>query len=293
MSDKIAIAIGNEYRKAKGSMIDNVKHLLEVGRMLIEKKESLDHGQWIPWLDENRDVLGFTVNVANGIVKETKANCGLTHNLTEVEAARINRKMWRNKKVKNASKKKSKATPKRDKVQAVVEELVRTGQPVSRKKLANEYDVGQQTIQLAEVEARGRLEAEAQIDPETLSQTAQEKLAAAMRQHQRKLDQEFELRVQTEIQKRLDEMILPRYNETKARYEKVVGSRKGIMDKKTYKLILSSLHPDSRKSVSDERLNEAFRQFSELEILFIDEKQNPTLTAPMPNTLQEMMANRK
>ena len=86
------------------------------------------------------------------------------------------------------------------------------------------------------------------------------------------------------------ETILPSYNESYAEYQEVVKARKGVMDKKTFMLIWSCLHPDSRKSVSAEKLNEAFLRFSKMELLLLDEKEHPTPTMQMPTTSEALTA---
>ena len=55
--------------------------------------------------------------------------------------------------------------------------------------------------------------------------------------------------------------------------------------------ILRCLHPDSRKSVSDDKLSEAFQLFSKLETLLLSEQDSPT--PPPPPSYAELMAKRK
>jgi hypothetical protein len=66
---------------------------------------------------------------------------------------------------------------------------------------------------LAKAEARiadlGTRSPGAQIDPATLSLTAQRKLDAAIRQHKRQLDLEFTGRVMAEVERRLNEVAVP------------------------------------------------------------------------------------
>src|SRR6185312_3255490 len=96
------------------------------------------------------------------------------------------------------------------------------------------------TAELARKEA---LEEKA-IDAFQFSKTAHEKIDAAIRQHRRRLNQEFDVRVQDEIRKRLETTVLPHYKKTEAQYQAIIKSRKGVMDRATYKKILSCLHPD-------------------------------------------------
>src|SRR5215469_12836287 len=58
----IAVEIGRLYRRAK-------EDWLEVGRLLKIQKDALDHGQWLPWLEDNREVLGFGESVAQRLMQ--------------------------------------------------------------------------------------------------------------------------------------------------------------------------------------------------------------------------------
>ena len=71
-----------------------------------------------------------------------------------------------------------------------------------------------------------------------LSITAQKKLDTAIRQHERKLDAEFEMRVREECKRRLDEISLPHYAKQLEELERSISSRKGIMDRTSYRKIL-------------------------------------------------------
>ena len=61
----------------------------------------------------------------------------------------------------NESSRQAKPAPKTEKVQPAVDALVRAGASVPRDKLAAEYGVSQKTVQLADMKARGKVEAEA------------------------------------------------------------------------------------------------------------------------------------
>jgi hypothetical protein len=58
--------------------------------------------------------------------------------------------------------------------------------------------------------------------------------------------------------------------------EEITKTRKGLMTKATYNKIASCLHPDSRNSVTDVRLVDAFQIWRSLEIRLLDETQCPT-----------------
>ena len=158
-------------------------------------------------------------------------------------------------------------------------------------------EAGLGSVQVAKVAVArelGRREAQGQIDPSTLSMTAQDKLAAAIRQAKRKLAIEFEERVRAESRKRIEQTILPSYIKDHALYKEIIRARKGVMDRSTYKKILSSLHPDRVTDQSlKKRYEDAFYQFNRLEKLLLDENESPTPLMQMPRTYDELMAMKR
>jgi hypothetical protein len=155
-----------------------------------------------------------------------------------------------------------------------------------------EFGASNIVVRKAVATERGRREAEADrpIDASTLPISSREKLEAAIRQHKRKLEMEFEPRLQQRLQELLADTVLPAYNKSYAEYQEVTKARKGLMDRTTFNKIRRCLHPDSRQSVSDERLHEAFQLFSKMELLLLDESQHPTASFKMPRTYEELMA---
>jgi hypothetical protein len=125
-----------------------------------------------------------------------------------------------------------------------------------------------------------------EIDPATLSLSAQEKLAIALRQQQR----QFEQRVRDEVRKRLDEMVLPHHVKKLADAQAIIAARKGVMPRADYKKILACLHPDRVSAELKAKYTEAFHILSELEIVLCKEAELPTEAADFPSTLAEMMA---
>jgi hypothetical protein len=98
--DRDAIEIGEFYEAARNSIIDSVRHAAEAGRRLAEKKASLKHGEWLPWLEANAEVLGFgSDRTAQRLIG--LANPTLTSDLDIIsckEAVNISRKLWGNEK---------------------------------------------------------------------------------------------------------------------------------------------------------------------------------------------------
>jgi hypothetical protein len=84
---------GALYRKARLSAADSVRDLIEAGRRLIAKKDDLNHGEWLPWLEENEDVLGFGVLTAQRLIKGA-----LKYVVNDVcsteDALQISREIW-------------------------------------------------------------------------------------------------------------------------------------------------------------------------------------------------------
>jgi len=157
---------------------------------------------------------------------------------------------------------------------------------LTTREIAAEVGLGPRAVDQALEHVAIKREAEAQIDPATLSLSAQQKLASAIKQHQHKLSAGYHAHIQEEIRKRLEETILPHYREKQAEAEKVIKARKGVMDKATFNRIRRCLHPDSRQSVSDKILAEAFDAFMALEKILLDEKNSPTEFSQLPSTYE-------
>ena len=94
--DADAVAIGNLYRKACSSLVESANYYIAAGRALIEKKEELPHGEWLPWLKANADVLGFASDRTAQLLMKQAANAKLTSDLDEAGALQVSRKMWGN-----------------------------------------------------------------------------------------------------------------------------------------------------------------------------------------------------
>lgn len=95
--DKAAAQIAALYVRAKRGMIDGLKYYIECGVKLKSVKDSLLHGEWLPWLENNREVLGFGEKTAPRLIKA--ANISLTRHsdeLGEDEAYILNRQIWGN-----------------------------------------------------------------------------------------------------------------------------------------------------------------------------------------------------
>jgi hypothetical protein len=109
--DKDAIAIGGLCVKAKTSMMESIGYLIEAGQRLIDKKASLEHGEWLPWLKANAKELGFSDRTARRLI-EVAGNRTLTSVLDETTALRISRHVWGNDEPSTTKTKKTKTAKK-------------------------------------------------------------------------------------------------------------------------------------------------------------------------------------
>ncbi len=158
----------------------------------------------------------------------------------------------------------------------------------SEDEVRKETGAGVQGIRLAVSKEQGRREAVPKITPDMLSMSAQEKLQAAIRQHKKNLDVGFAEAVQRECQKQMNELWLPHCQERLDKAAALLQSRtKGVMPRSMFRKILACLHPDSRKSASEERLNEVFRNFEKLETILCSETEMPTPKLPFPRTWEK------
>jgi phage N-6-adenine-methyltransferase len=72
-------------------MVDSANHILECGRLLVDKKAELGHGNFIPWVEAECD---FHESTARRLMAASKR--ALTHDLTEDDAIAISRETWGN-----------------------------------------------------------------------------------------------------------------------------------------------------------------------------------------------------
>lgn len=139
------------------------------------------------------------------------------------------------------------------------------------------------------------------ISREMLSLTAQQKFDLAVKQEKHRLGIMFEQLVQERVNQRMKlllETLTPKLKAEQEEAQRIIKARRGIMGPKTYKKILSCLHPDRALHPAygnDEGLRKAYEEsfyfFSRLKRLVLDEKACPTpvddKSAPLPQTMAE------
>jgi hypothetical protein len=176
------------------------------------------------------------------------------------------------------------------------EAIVARGEKPTRGKVMQEAGIAEHAAQDAIIAFHAKEELRAQIDAEalakaaeaSLSKSAKERYDIAERAMRKRLEADFEERVQAEATRRFEKVAKPYYEEKLELYEAVVANRGGLFTKAQYNQILGCLHPDHVASLGEDwsrRHNEAFRLFREAEIKLLDNKELP-LTDDSPWTLK-------
>lgn len=183
--------------------------------------------------------------------------------------------------------------PQVDRARAIIRDLMQAGKTFNNHQLQQQYGIAHATFDAAVAAEAAHKEAveTSSTFAASLSQSARRKLDAAIRAHKHKLDLEFELRCREECRRWLNDVSLPQYAKEITALEHSICSRRGVMDRTTYRKILSCLHPD-RVTDPDQkkRYEEAFQLFTELEKRVLNEEQSPTQFRRVPRTYEELMA---
>jgi DNA-binding CsgD family transcriptional regulator len=143
-----------------------------------------------------------------------------------------------------------------------------------------------------------RREAVADIDPATMSMTAQKKMEIWQRQEKARLAAQFEKFVRDEVRRRMDEIVLPDLRKQIEQARTFFDRRKGFMNKDTYNKIRFGLHPDKLMFLDGlipaekyrelvRRHEEGFHALKGIEKYLLVEKDSPTHWPPLPRNLAE------
>lgn len=126
------------------------------------------------------------------------------------------------------------------------------------------------------------------VDYDSLPEGVKKREAVLRRQIRKELENEIEPQIREGTNLRV-EAAMSQARRMQADARRILDSRKGIMTSADYDLIRSCLHPDSRLSVTDEKLATAFRTFNALELVLLDEKSFPTASSlPSLDELRRM-----
>jgi hypothetical protein len=160
---------------------------------------------------------------------------------------------------------------------------------------ADETGIGSvQVIKTAVAREEGRRQGlvEASIKIADLPKTYQKQYEILTR----KLTRELLLRESQRVSERLTKFVnntwLPIHQQKIDEARKIYDNRRGVMDAATFDAIRRCLHPDSRHSLSDKKLAEAFDLFNSLEKRLLNEKDSPTNIPDLPDTVEAWDAMR-
>jgi ParB/RepB/Spo0J family partition protein len=164
---------------------------------------------------------------------------------------------------------------------------------ISQEEAANQAGVSRTTMRTTVSHLKGQMEAHADpvIDASTLSMSAQDKLAAALRQHKKVLDATYADRVTEGIRKHMDETLLPILEKEKEEAEAIVASYKGVMSKGDYFLIVKCLHEDTWQSVDQPTRDKAFHIMDRHKNILVAAPKPPG-GVPLPKTLSDLIKHR-
>ena len=95
--DGDAVAFGELYARSNSSFVDAVQLRLQCGQGLAEKKATMAHGEWVPWLNVNESTLGFGKLTAQRLMNAAKTS--LATYLDVPEALSLSRRMWGHKEI--------------------------------------------------------------------------------------------------------------------------------------------------------------------------------------------------
>jgi hypothetical protein len=123
-----------------------------------------------------------------------------------------------------------------------------------------------------------------------LSPTARHRFDVNIAQYRRQLDYEYQEKLITQLEKSRNELHIPRIEKLIWDYER--ARKNGIMTPAAFMLVWSSLHPDSRKSISEGKLADAFRAFERIREFVLSEADNP-VRDKLPKTVAELLRRRK
>lgn len=158
---------------------------------------------------------------------------------------------------------------------------------LTQKQIAERTGMGKRAVRhVVENENAYRAgQADPPVNVGDFSESMAKKYERACKQYERRKDLQFESRVLDEVRRRIDDMVLPHWKKLINQAKDLYKHRRGAMDKATFNKIRRALHPDSRDSISEKVLAEAFDTFMRLEKFLLNETDSPTEIGPLPDNL--------
>lgn len=200
--------------------------------------------------------------------------------------------------------------PQRNRGRAIIRSIIEAGEPLNLTKLAEEHAISPDSLERAAAIERGRVEGmqeaeiAAPINPLNLNESQRAKFAALEQRlraqiareaskQRRQLEAEFDQRRRAEMQRVIEDSVLPAYHREIEQLRILLRSRRGVMPRAKFNKIRNCLHSDR---VTDptlkRRYDEAFSIFMSYELMLISEEEMPLPPTAMPRDFTEMMAMR-
>jgi hypothetical protein len=185
----------------------------------------------------------------------------------------------------------TKDAPKTDAALEAYDALKAAGIDPTRDQVAARAGVSGMPAQLA-INLRKAEETAAKegADVAELPKTAKEKAEVAVRKIQKKLELEFDQRLQAAVQKHVNDFILPMYAEKLVMADRIIAVNKKPFSIEEYRKLLAALHPDSS---SPERRTEMFLIVKQRELLLRPADKDQPLSGDLPKTIEELLARRR
>ena len=141
--------------------------------------------------------------------------------------------------------------------------------PIGKEAMSDAERQRRRRAKLRDKEPVTKYRVEPEIDFSEAPKTWQQKLDAAIRQHQRRLDQEFERRVTAEVKRRM-ESAFPHWKASQDRAEQISASYTPRFSKKDCNDVARCLHSDTWQALNvppelASRLKTAFITFTKMQ----------------------------
>jgi len=183
--------------------------------------------------------------------------------------------------------------PTETRAREAVRPAVREGRPIRSRQIAEEIGASHVIVEQAAAIERAVMEDRAQrpaveITPDMLPTSARERLERAVAQATARLEREYELKVETEVRRRIEEVVIPHWTAKEEEYNTVIRARRGVMTAAVFRKMLAALHEDLVQGDHNKRrARECFTFLNENKVAFVAEAEHPTRGTPLPRTMAE------
>jgi hypothetical protein len=272
------------YDEAQAATVGMLESAWKSGQALFKIKAKMKHGEWMPWVEANFHGSYQTANAYMTLASKFQTSRDLAQ-YTSVDAAL---KAIRAENTKKKPKREPKPAPLADNpvVEATIRDLEDKGEKYSApdvvdKCAAEGVQVSPDTVERKRKAIRAELSAPP-VAYDSLPGKVAEKWDRCETTIRKKLEREFRTRLLFEAAQhkaKCDAALDEHKAALDAEYKRLYDVRKedyrrfremveaqranGLMSLRDYNTILSCLHPDSRVSVSNEKLAAAFRLFND------------------------------